>query len=123
MEVAASCPKRYSLLPSPSLSLSLSLSPSFLPSLSFPLSFLMFLLIPLGPHNSLCSSLFSHRYPHLPPPYLSGPRDRGSTRDRDGIEKVEGNGESSPRKRNTTSPAAIAGSPFSGSFVVAWVGG
>lgn len=35
---------------------------------------------------------------------------------------VEGNGESSPRKRNTTSPAAIAGSPFSGSFVVAWVG-
>lgn len=30
---------------------------------------------------------------------------------------------SSPRKRNTTSPAAIAGSPFNGSFVVAGVGG
>lgn len=29
---------------------------------------------------------------------------------------------SSPRKRNTTSPAAIAGSPFNGSFVVAWEG-
>ena len=48
MEVAASCPKRYSLLPSPSLSLFLSLSFPFLP----PFSLLPSLLPDVPPHSS-----------------------------------------------------------------------
>lgn len=111
MEVAAS--ERYS--PPPSFSL-----------------FLHSPFIPLKLRRSLCTLSPLHRRSLLPPLAHTTPsatisfwfaRSEEQGEDRDRIEKVEGNGESSPRKRNTTSPAAIAGSPFSGSFVVAWVGG
>lgn len=52
----------------------------------------------------------------FPPNSLLDPGGVG-TGDREGRREW-----SSPRKRNTTSPAAIAGSPFNGSFVVAWEG-
>lgn len=108
MEVAAS--ERYS--PPPSFSL-----------------FLLSPFIPLKFRRSLCTLSPLHRRSLLPPLAYTSPsatisfwfaRSEEQGEDRDRIEKVEGNGESSPRKRNTTSPAAIAGSPFSGSFVVAW---
>lgn len=72
-----------------------------------------FRLLHLVPVDSSLSGSLAVSFPPNP---LLDPGGVG-TGDREGRREW-----SSPRKRNTTSPAAIAGSPFNGSFVVAWEG-
>lgn len=90
-----------------------SVSPRRTPLLSTPPSRFVRACSSLGAGSSLRPTQFHFSGA----PSQPGRLRRGCHGDREGRREW-----SSPRKRNTTSPAAIAGSPFNGSFVVAWVG-